>query len=610
MGDWITKTDGKNTYFYNKETLEVSWTLPHEALAGYMARANAEDSKEEAGIDGAPAQGSEDVAGEDCAEDDELQETAGEWVVQLHADSGQIFFQNTALGLSTFMDPFSLSKASDELDEEDQKAWDEVQDRKINALSGYELAPEQGVFKVDEFVNTQKRLQDWVARNGHEYSDDDFIRLRYPVYVNVERRVDEHLISNMIILFPRHGAAESTKRKYTIDRTVGDVITDAVKKYKNLLDAEQKSRVDESQFVLKANGYQDYFIHRTFKLAYHDYIVECIMKNEPATLELRSLDEGDLVNLSAVLVETAEDALAAEDAKVRPDGDEYTADMQATIPANVVQPGRIDGLKYIPMEELDWPLRIIVRGVTDAPMDLPVDNLSIQIIVYYNGEPLMKDLRKAEVAYEHDPASSMNLTTTEVPFSSEPRWPGFWISSRIHSMADIPRGARIGFLLTGYSSQTGQRETLGGVAVPFIDSEGRLRNGHQRLRLWPSERIQMERDRTLSWKVRHPWPNPSPKSYTQTPKLQTLTPTRARTSRGSWTSRARRRWRTTPPTPACSTWSSTRTSSPSSRRCRRWTSTSSPCATRSSRATPASSSRRRCRRECASSSPRSRRATR
>ena len=496
MDPWVQVEAGKSSYFYNRETKEVSWTLPVEALNVYLSKV----SNEVDAADGVSAENAEGAAerveeeGSSAQVDDDALEdpTADtEWVVKIHHDSGQLYFYNNVSKDSSFRDPYATVSIRD-LEEEDMKEIRKLEEAKIEKLIGEDLCPEHVSYDRNDVMEESdvaaENLQNWVERNKLEFPDEDSARLKFAEYVDCERDFSSLAEQDMSIRVVFAGRKTICRNRLT--HRVQDVLNRAVESYRKGLASDHPDRDSDAVFVLKVVGFNDYLVHTSYQLGFYDYLVECRMKDVVPELALVRLKNTDLVVLSRIMEEGDMDALDREDAKCRPGGDEFDLDVVVHSQQDKVR-RPWDQIEYIPIKQVDWPFRIIVRGVQKCPTEVPVDALQVTVQIYYNGEPLVGKMSSL--------MQVNSLETTTVPFSAEPRWPGKWLASHHLSVADIPVGARVAFTLYGMR-QGLEPVVIAGVSVPLIDVHGRLIVGRQLLRLWASERVQCAKDESVSMK--------------------------------------------------------------------------------------------------------------
>ena len=128
-----------------------------------------------------------------------------------------------------------------------------------------------------------------------------------------------------------------------------------------------------------------------------------------------------------------------------------------------------------------------------------VQSLYVSIGLYYGGQLIGPTDSTGLAAPNCQAVDSLN--TSHVPYSSEPSWPGGWLSSTKHEVAVLPGGVRIGFNLWGTLAEgkNPKREVrVAGVSMTLVDFQQRVITGEQALRMWPSQELQITRDPELA----------------------------------------------------------------------------------------------------------------
>lgn len=169
----------------------------------------------------------------------------------------------------------------------------------------------------------------------------------------------------------------------------------------------------------------------------------------------------------------------------RPDGDRWTEDEQA-LHAELTSeslPRNDDSLmSHISKDSINWPFRVLVQGVSSCPTALPCDFLQVEVNLYFNGESLLPG-----------PCS-----THPVPFSSDPRFPQFWIDTKLE-IASLPPTTRIAFTLVGtMKTIPGQppalKQVIAGACITLVDYRRQIVTGEMVLNMFPDPELQRALD--------------------------------------------------------------------------------------------------------------------
>jgi hypothetical protein len=169
----------------------------------------------------------------------------------------------------------------------------------------------------------------------------------------------------------------------------------------------------------------------------------------------------------------------------RPDGDGWTDDeriLHAEL-TSVAMPRNNDSLmSHISKDSINWPFRVLVQGVSNCPTAIPCDFLQVEVNLYFNGESLL----------------STHCSTHAVPFSSDPRFPQFWIDTKLE-IASLPPTTRIAFTLVGsMKTVPGQppsaKQLLAGVCITLVDYRRHIVTGEMVLNMFPDPELQRAQD--------------------------------------------------------------------------------------------------------------------
>jgi hypothetical protein len=168
----------------------------------------------------------------------------------------------------------------------------------------------------------------------------------------------------------------------------------------------------------------------------------------------------------------------------RPDGDRWTDDeeeLHAQLTSASLPTNSDTLMSHISKESINWPFRVLVQGVANCPTAIHCDFLQVEVNLYFNGESLL------------NPCS-----THPVPFSSDPRFPQFWIDTKLE-VAFLPPTTRIAFTLVGsMKAVPGQppmsRQILAGVSITLVDYRRQLVTGEMVLNMFPDPELQKALD--------------------------------------------------------------------------------------------------------------------
>ena len=150
-----------------------------------------------------------------------------------------------------------------------------------------------------------------------------------------------------------------------------------------------------------------------------------------------------------------------------------------------------------------WPFRVLVQGVSNCPQEIACDFLQVDVNLYFNGESLLPT--NTSGASSPRPASQGaksletdgSLSTTSVPFSTDPRFPHKWLDTKLE-VAALPSTTRVAFSLVGVtqgvSGSQDVRQILAGASVTLIDYCRHMVSGEMILNMFPHQSLQVARD--------------------------------------------------------------------------------------------------------------------
>ena len=350
-----------------------------------------------------------------------------------------------------------------------------------------------------------------MKRNQHVFREEDGVTLKFPEYMDVMRDPRQCQRMDVSIILPL-GASDSFKSvsiRCQPEDTVGDLVANTFKKFKIREGRALAENTD--RYIFKVVGYLDYLLHHEFLLCFYDHLVWATRKYKKLELELLKLSDADMMDLGEVLSWSVDDVREMERNKMNPDGDEWTEDCHALLPIDhftnesKAMANEFMNMESIPITEIKWPFRAMVRGVEDCPDELGVESLFVEMKLYSCGQELdtsksgggnaMMMAMMASQGGGGELSSNGPQSTTSVSFSKEARFPSTWIGSP-HDVSNLMPSTRIGFMLRGYTAQ-GELVDLAGVTTTLVDSKGRLLDGKRTFNLWPSEILQYARDPKL-----------------------------------------------------------------------------------------------------------------
>lgn len=197
---------------------------------------------------------------------------------------------------------------------------------------------------------------------------------------------------------------------------------------------------------------------------------------------LVKLMPAELMDVGPIMSLSAQDYINREKSARSPQGDDWARDER-----ELVAPDSSNGaddyyLCNIFKSSINWPLRVLVQGISDCPRAIPCDFLHIEVDVFFNDESLL----------------TAPCVTQSVPFSTHPRFPQSWIDTRLE-VATIPPTARIAFTLIGSSKAVpGQapplKTVIAGVCLTLVDYRRHLVTGEKILNMFPHQNLQVAMD--------------------------------------------------------------------------------------------------------------------
>ena len=164
----------------------------------------------------------------------------------------------------------------------------------------------------------------------------------------------------------------------------------------------------------------------------------------------------------------------------RPNGDDWTEDehdlmSQLKLTSSSIERFTDSTMSHISKGSINWPFRVLVQGVSSCPTAIRSDSLKIELNLYFNGEPILQSPR----------------STNSVPFSSNPRFPQFWIDTQLE-IASLPPTTRIAFTLVGESIQSVTKTEIAGVSITLVDYKRQVVNGEMILNMYPHKNLQIK----------------------------------------------------------------------------------------------------------------------
>lgn len=459
---WEAVYDGRNTYYYDKVSRAVSWTLPEPAVSKKLLHASSALSRSFSGRDVHPVEAEPQLDEQKAVDEPEEQ-----WVVRVHPDSGQVYYENPTETLMSWTSAFDAEIEQSMVMFTEDSEFDAGAE--LQELVGVQLSPDQGVFHSAEAIYTRDRLNEWISRRNLRITDDESIHIRWAEYTDICAQPPEHTV-HLVIRLPRDIAQRSSADTVEFDLKLTDpvstLLTTTFEKYFE----DNMALLDQSRdrFAFKLQGYAEYVLHAEFMLGHHESIMSAALRGNPVMLCLIRLSDADMMDLGSILGTSLEDAMAQERRKIAPDGDDWD---------HPELPG-----PYIQLDDIKWPFRVLVHGVQGCPQEMPGSALYVEINLYNNGQRL----------------TSQPQTTVSVPFSSNPRWPCQWLNFRLE-VVELPLSSRITFELKRRRSdgEHAKKETIAGAALSIVDFRGCLVSGKLHVNLWPHEDLQLARDPKL-----------------------------------------------------------------------------------------------------------------
>lgn len=163
----------------------------------------------------------------------------------------------------------------------------------------------------------------------------------------------------------------------------------------------------------------------------------------------------------------------------RPNGDSWTEDEHSLLSELKLTSSSIERytdstMSHISKDSINWPFRVLIQGVSSCPTAILCETLKVEVNLYFNGESILQT----------------SCATHSVPFSSDPRFPQFWIDTKVE-IALLPPTTRIAFTLVGESGQPSIRTEIAGVSITLVDYKRQVVNGEMILNMFPHPNLQM-----------------------------------------------------------------------------------------------------------------------
>mmetsp|Transcript_28899 Transcript_28899/g.57767 ORF Transcript_28899/g.57767 Transcript_28899/m.57767 type:complete len:1105 (+) Transcript_28899:72-3386(+) len=491
---WVEIPNGSSSYFYNEETKQSTFVCPRELLLEKIAGASSGSEAPSARSQtlstasrGSPLSKSPVAENVSKAENRVAMDA---WTVQIHPDSGMTFYSNLESKELCWSDPFHANEDADLEAAIEQGEQRENNYQEHEKLAGFQLSPPHNNLKHDEAVQAGDKFMSYLEKGAIEVTEEDGIKLKFPEYVDLQRQIDDKQTVSISILLPE--AVGTTLPRLTLPvllkSSVDDLLNATFKKFKTQM-GKDLDKAGTGRYIFKVCGYMDYMIHGDFKMGYYDHILFCMRKRIKIELELVKLTPADQMDLGPVLGRTYEEELRSEETKMEAHEDEWKADRD-------IRKREIRKMKNVVMQDdIKWPFRCLVRGIVDCPgEELNVKSLRLEIGLYYGGGLIGPTSSGKGAAPNTQPVEA--LQTAYVPFSSEPSWPGVWLSSTQHEVALLPPATRVGFMLYGTADH--KEIPLAGVAVTLVDFQNMVLTGEKALKLWPHKALQIARDPDLA----------------------------------------------------------------------------------------------------------------
>jgi phosphatidylinositol-4,5-bisphosphate 3-kinase catalytic subunit alpha/beta/delta len=185
------------------------------------------------------------------------------------------------------------------------------------------------------------------------------------------------------------------------------------------------------------------------------------------------LPPAELMDVGPIASTTQADVLSYSQASHAPSGDDWSED-ENTIYAQASAATVDSHDNFISKESINWPFRVLIQGISNCPTAIPCESVFVEVDLVLNGESLLQQ----------------PCATRAVPFSENPRFPQFWIDTRIE-IAALPPTSRITFTLIGTrSNQAPARSILAGVSITLVDYRRHVVTGDMILNMFPHESLQ------------------------------------------------------------------------------------------------------------------------
>ncbi|GMH75300.1 hypothetical protein TrVE_jg7505 [Triparma verrucosa] len=491
---WHEIPNGNSSYFYNDETRESSYVIPHEILSQKIAQSSSAVDQARSQTLSTASRGSptarSPVINEKKAEQRRISLAAVEaWTVQIHPDSGTCYYENIESKELCWSDPFYADEDGG-LDENMEEGEEGDNTTEAEKLSGYELAPSHNNLRHPEAKAGSEKFLNFLEKESIEITEDDGIRLKFPEYVQMKRVIDEKQSAVVEVQLPQaHTDINKISLSVLLGSTVGDLLNTVFDKFKKKT-GKELDKGGTGRYVFKVCGYLDYMLHSDFKVGFFDHILFCLRKRIKIELELVKLSPADQMDLGPTLGMSVEEELRIEEEKLEVHTDQWKKDRDT-------RKREIRKMDNVIMQDaIKWPFRCLVRGVVDCPgEEMGAKSLRLEIGLYYGGELIGPTAGgRQNLAPNTQPMET--LKTPFVPYSTEPSWPGLWLSSTKHEVALLPPSTRVGFMLYGTVDQ--KEVPLAGVCITLVDYNNLVLTGEKALKLWPHQKLQVARDPELA----------------------------------------------------------------------------------------------------------------
>jgi phosphatidylinositol 3-kinase len=213
------------------------------------------------------------------------------WAVQLHPDSGLVYYKNTSDGAASWRNPFDAHPFPGLIDPEERE-----EENLTNRLCALDEAPAS--FGA-EAKSTLKQLQRWVDANGIRVSAAAAVSLRWPQFINTAAYLDPpDTLEITIKLSPVQSDQMKTMNfKCAATTTVAEGITLAFKKFSSRMGSPLDADGDAA-YVFKIAGYNSFLLQRNVRILDYTYIRECLRDKNKVILILRQLSEEEQQKLA------------------------------------------------------------------------------------------------------------------------------------------------------------------------------------------------------------------------------------------------------------------------------------------------------------------------